>query len=52
MSRALIAVTSSVAVAALLGATYYVTTGPKDADKYADCRVGAVAGGGAQIGGA
>lgn len=51
MSRALLAVTSFVAVAALLGATYYVTTGPKDVDKYADCRVGAVAGGSSQIGG-
>ncbi|MGH1355126.1 MAG: SCO family protein [Thalassovita sp.] len=52
MSRSLIAVTSAVAVAALLGATWYVTSGPKDGDKYAQCRVGAVAGGSSQIGGA
>lgn len=51
MSRSLIAATSAVAVAALLGATWYVTSGPSGGDKYADCRVGAVAGGSSQIGG-
>jgi protein SCO1/2 len=51
MSRSLIAGTSAVAVVALLGATWYVTSGPKDADKYAQCRVGAIAGGTSQIGG-
>ena len=52
MSRAMIAVTSAVAVAALLGATWYVTSGPDQTDKYAQCRTGAVAGGTSQIGGA
>lgn len=51
MSRALIAVTSAVAVAALLGATWYVTSGPNGGDKYAECRTSAVAGGTSQIGG-
>lgn len=51
MSRALIAVTSAVAVAALLGASWYVTSGPDQTDKYAACRTGAVAGGTSQIGG-
>jgi len=51
MSRALIAVTSAVTVAALVGATYYVTSGPNQTDKYAECRTAAVAGGSSQIGG-
>lgn len=51
MSRTLIAVTSAVAIAGLLGATWFVTSGPGDADKYAACRTSAVAGGTSQIGG-
>ena len=51
MSRALIATTSAVAVAAMLGATWYVTSGPDTADRFAACRTGAVAGGASQIGG-
>ena len=51
MSRTLIAVTSAVAIAGLLGATWYVSSGPGDADKYAACRTSAVAGGTSQIGG-
>ncbi len=51
MSRTLIAVTSATAVIAMLGATYYIASGPKDGDKYAACRTSAVAGGSTQIGG-
>ncbi|WP_319825170.1 SCO family protein [Thalassovita sp.] len=51
MSRTLIAATSAVAVIALLGTTYYVTTGSVGGDKYAECRISAVAGGASQIGG-
>ena len=43
------ALTGAVAVAALLGATWYVTTG--EVDKFANCRAGAVGTGVASIGG-
>ncbi|SEV92079.1 protein SCO1/2 [Aliiroseovarius sediminilitoris] len=43
------AITGAVAVAALLGATWYVTTG--ETDKFAQCRAGAVGTGAASIGG-
>ncbi|CUH65030.1 SCO1/SenC [Thalassovita gelatinovora] len=50
MNRTFVASISAVAVAALLGATWYVTSGSGPDDKYADCRIGAVAGG-TKIGG-
>lgn len=49
MNRALIATTASVALAALLGATWFVTSGPED--KFSSCRTSQVAGGAAAIGG-
>ena len=49
MNRALITATSALALAALLGVTWYVTTGPED--RYAACRTSSVAGGAAAIGG-
>lgn len=45
MNRTFVASISAVAIAALLGATWYVTSGTGLDDKYADCRTGAVAGG-------
>ncbi|MFY0681958.1 MAG: SCO family protein [Thalassovita sp.] len=49
MNRTLIASASTVAVVALLGATWYATTGPED--QFDPCRVSAVAGGAGAIGG-
>lgn len=46
-----IALISSVAIIALLGATWYVSSGSEDADQFAQCRASQVAGGTAQIGG-
>ncbi|MCT4611690.1 MAG: SCO family protein [Pelagimonas sp.] len=45
------AISASVAIAALLGAVWYSTTGPDTADQFAQCRSGNVAGGAGQIGG-
>ena len=50
MNRTFIASISAVAVTALLGVTWFMSSGPGTDDKYADCRSGAVAGG-AKIGG-
>lgn len=47
----LVAVSGSVAIAALLGGIWYATSGPSSADKFAQCRTGAVAGGAGTIGG-
>ena len=49
MNRTLIASASTVAVVALLGATWYATTGPED--QFDPCRASAVAGGAGAIGG-
>lgn len=49
MNRTLIASTSALAVVAVLGATWYVTTGP--ADPFSSCRASSVAGGAGAIGG-
>ncbi|MFZ7090971.1 SCO family protein [Primorskyibacter sp. 2E233] len=42
---------ASVAIAALLGGIWYVTSGPNSADRFAQCRSAAIAGGTEQIGG-
>ncbi|MGH1412517.1 MAG: SCO family protein [Pelagimonas sp.] len=50
MSR-LAAISASVAVVALIGVTAYMTLGDSSDDPFEQCRTGAVAGGGATIGG-
>ncbi|WP_299921952.1 SCO family protein [uncultured Pelagimonas sp.] len=50
MSR-LAAISASVAVVVLIGATAYMTLGNSSDDPFEQCRTGAVAGGGAAIGG-
>ena len=47
MKPTMLASLSAVAVATLLGATWFVTMGSGDSDKYAQCRSSSVAGGGA-----
>ncbi|MDA3856660.1 MAG: SCO family protein [Roseovarius sp.] len=47
----LIAITATVAVILLLGATYYMTMVGGDDDQFAQCRASSVAGGAGQIGG-
>lgn len=47
----LAAISGSVAVLALLGGIWYMTSGPSDDDQFAQCRSGVIAGGTEQIGG-
>ncbi len=46
-----VAITASVAIAGLVGGVFYTTMRDASGDRFADCRVGQVAGGTAQIGG-